>query len=134
MKLQNKKALASRTFKVGKGRIIFNQSRLSEIKEAITKQDFRDLKNSGAIFLADKKGRKKVVRKVKRRRMGSVKQKPKGGKRGYIIITRKLRSYLKFLRSNKKVSKEQYLKLRNQIRNKSFKDLSHFKEKIKEGI
>lgn len=46
MKLENKKDLASRALKVGKNRIAFNKSRLTEIKEAITKQDFKDLKES----------------------------------------------------------------------------------------
>ena len=42
-KLDRRKDLASRVLGVGKRRIIFDSSRLSEIKEAITKQDIKDL-------------------------------------------------------------------------------------------
>ena len=44
MNLQKKKELAARTLTIGKDRIMFNTSRLDEIKEAITKQDIKDLK------------------------------------------------------------------------------------------
>jgi len=50
MNLGKKKLLAARTLKVGKARIFFVDSRKSEIKEAITKQDIRDLKQDGAII------------------------------------------------------------------------------------
>ena len=50
MNLSKKKKLAAKVFGVGKERIVFAKSRLNEIKEAITKQDIRDLKNDGAIL------------------------------------------------------------------------------------
>ncbi|MEK6800300.1 MAG: 50S ribosomal protein L19e [Nanoarchaeota archaeon] len=130
MKLEKKKALASRTLGIGKGRIMFNSERLSEIKEAITKQDIKDLRESGAIIIKEKKGRKKIINTRKRRRFGSVKKKPKKSKANYIILTRKLRSYLKHLRTQNKVSEEQYKTFRKEIRSKIFKNLSHMKEKI----
>ena len=43
MKLEGKKDLVARTLGVGKGRIVFNVQRLEEIKQAITKQDIKDL-------------------------------------------------------------------------------------------
>ncbi len=49
MNLRKKKALAARTFGVGLSRIEFLEPRLDEIKEAITKQDIRDLYKDGAI-------------------------------------------------------------------------------------
>ena len=39
LNLNKKKELASKVLKVGKNRILFNTEGLSEIKEAITKQD-----------------------------------------------------------------------------------------------
>ena len=41
--LDKRKFLASKVFGVGKGRICFDASRLAEIKEAITKQDIKEL-------------------------------------------------------------------------------------------
>src|SRR3989344_4610124 len=51
MNLQKKKQLAIKTLKAGKERIVFLESRRDEIKEAITKQDIRDLVSDGAIII-----------------------------------------------------------------------------------
>ena len=85
MKLDKKKNLAAKTLGVGRDRVIFNINRLDEIKEAITKQDIRDLFSNGAIAVRDIKGRKAVKRRVSRRRMGSVRKKVKNGKRKYVM-------------------------------------------------
>ena len=132
MKLENKKELASRTLGIGKSRIIFSPSRLSEIKEAITKQDIKDLVSSNAIILKDIKGRKTIERRKTRRRAGSIRKKIKPGKRGYIILTRRFRSYIAQLRRKGEISEELYFKLRQEIRASRYKDLSHLKERLRE--
>ena len=90
MNLNKKKSLAVRTLKVGKQRIVFLRSRLDEIKEAITKQDIRDLRKEGAIFVKDIKGRKKVEKKNKRS-PGNIRKKVNKRKQKYVIMKRKLR-------------------------------------------
>ena len=70
MNLRNKKELAKRTFNIGKDRIVFLKSRLEEIKEALTKQDIRDLRQDGAILIKDIKGRKKVKKRKTRKGPG----------------------------------------------------------------
>ena len=130
MKLDKKKALAASTLGVGKGRIIFNQLRLDEIKDAITKQDIRDLNASGAILIRQAVGKRKVVGRKNRRRSGSIKKKVKPGKRAYIFLTRKLRSYVKELLSHEKITKEQYLKFRQQIKAHIYKSKAHLKEHL----
>ena len=132
MNLGKKKALAAATLNVGKGRIVFNVQRLAEIKEAITKQDIRDLFASGAIFINDIKGRKTVVKRRTRRKAGSVKKKIKQGKKKYMTLTRKFRSILFDLRNKEKISEENYLKLRKEIRASIFKDKVHLKHRIEE--
>ena len=59
MNLNKKKELAKRTFNVGEERIVFVESRLKDIKEAITKQDMRDLRQDKAIIIKEKKGRRR---------------------------------------------------------------------------
>src|SRR3989338_6904131 len=98
MNLEKKKILAARTLGVGKERIIFNIERLSEIKEAITKQDIRELFNNKAIFVKEIKGRKKIEKRRSRRRKGSIKKTIKRSKEKYMILARKLRAYLFELR------------------------------------
>jgi len=132
MDLSKKKKLAKRTLNVGEDRIIFLGSRLEEIKDAITKQDIRDLLKSGAIVIKERKGRKKVQRK-RSRSTGNIRRKAKKKKREYIILTRKLRRWLKSQVSKEKLIKEHLTDIRKKIRNKEFRSKVHLKEYL-EGI
>lgn len=128
MKLDKKKRLAAKTLGVGQERVVFNRERLDEIKEIITKQDVRDLVASGAISIREIKGSRTVERRKTRRRTGSIRKKVKPGKRAYVLRTRKLRAYIAQLLKQGKVTKEQYLKLRKEIRASIFRNKSHMKE------
>ncbi len=130
MKLENKKELAARTLKIGKERIVFVSSRNKEIKEAITKQDMRDLVVDGAILIKEVKGRKKVVGRKNKRRDGKIKKSVNVRKKQYMIITRKLRGYIKNLKTQEKITREEFIEIRKKIRNKLFKSLAHLKEYI----
>ncbi|PIY81268.1 hypothetical protein COY00_01870 [Candidatus Pacearchaeota archaeon CG_4_10_14_0_2_um_filter_35_33] len=130
MKLDKKKELAVRTLKVGKARIVFNINRLDEIKEAITKQDIRDLVSSGAIKVNEIKGRKTKRKRKTRRRIGSVKIKVNTRKRDYMTITRKLRSYLLDLKKRNAIPADVYKQMRKEIRLSSFKSLAQMKDRI----
>lgn len=130
MKLESKKDLVARTLGVGKNRIVFNAARLSEVKEAITKQDVRDLHASGAIHVKPSAGRKKVRARKTRRRFGSVKKKVVNGKRQYMTLTRKLRRYLFHLKKTNQIDSAVYIALRKEIRASMFRNLSHMKERI----
>tara|TARA_Y100000310_G_scaffold157298_1_gene156675 strand:- start:827 stop:1243 length:417 start_codon:yes stop_codon:yes gene_type:complete len=130
MQLNKKKELASRVLKVGKGRIVFNKESLSEIKEALTKQDIKDLVKANSIFVKEICGTLKKKKRKTRRRAGSIKKKVNTRKRDYMTITRKLRAYISELRKHGTVSSEEYWKLRKEIRAKSFKSKAHMKERI----
>lgn len=128
MKLNKIKELASKTLKVGKGRLRFNEKMIDESKEAITKQDVRDLVSQGAIILKEKKGSIKKPKRKTRKKEGSIKIKVKDSKRKYMILTRKLRAYIFELRKQEKITEEQYKELRKQIRQHSFRSKAHLKE------
>lgn len=130
MNLKNKKSLARRTLNVGKERIVFLKSRLEEIKDAITKQDIKDLKNDGAIIVKDIKGRKKNVKKSKKRGIGKVKKKVNKRKQQYVIMTRKLRKYVSEMKKQGRLSGEDAIEIRKRIRNKKFRSKAHLKEYI----
>ena len=132
MNLSKKKELAKRTFGVGEDRIVFVESRLNDIKEAITKQDMRDLRQDKAIIIKEKKGRKKVIRK-RRRSTGNIRKKINTRKKDYVILTRKLRKYVSEMKNQRKISKEEVNDIRKKIRNKTFRSKSHLKEYI-EGL
>ena len=128
MNLKKKKILAARTLKVGVARIEFLNPRLEEIKEAITKQDIRDLYKDRAIRVKNVKGRKKLVKKKTRRTTGNIRKKVNKRKREYVILTRKLRKYVK---DNKdKLTDREKKEIRNKIRNSVFKSKAHLKEHI----
>jgi large subunit ribosomal protein L19e len=131
MKLDNKKNLAARTLNVGKERIVFDENRLAEIKEAITKQDIFDLIEEKAIKIKLKKGKRKIVKKKTRRRQGKIKKVVQTRKQDYARRVRKLRSYLKKLKDTGKVDAEKYKTIRNKIRQSKIKDLKEMKEELK---
>ena len=129
MNIGKKKSLAIRTLKVGKERIVFLKPRLDEIKEAITKQDIRDLQKEGAIIVKDIKGRKKV-KKVNKRSTGNIRKKVNKRKKEYVIMTRKLRRYVAEMKKQGKLSKEEISDIRNKIRNRIFRSKAHLKTYI----
>ena len=125
MNLGKKKALARRTLKVGKGRIVFIESRLEDIKEAITKQDIRDLHAEGAILIKEIKGRTKITKRKKT--PGKIKKNVSTRKQDYVKMTRKLRKYVAAMKERGDVSRDNYLDIRKKIRNRIFKSQAQLK-------
>ena len=133
MNLAKKKALAAKVLGVGKERIVFLNSGLNDIKEAITKQDIRDLRNSGAISIREIKGRRKAKKGSRRVGFGSIRKKVNVRKKTYMTLTRKLRRHLAYKMEKGKMSKKGYKDVRNKIKNRFFKDRAHLKEHFKEA-
>jgi large subunit ribosomal protein L19e len=134
MKLDKKKKLAAKVLNVGKGKIIFDNARLDEIKEAITRQDIRDLARDGAIKIKQKTGRRKTEKRRNKRKEGNIKKKIKKRKEEYTLTTRKLRNYAKELKRQGRIDILQYKDLRNKIKSKFFKSKGHLKEYLKEPL
>ena len=132
MNLRKKKELAARTLKIGKERIVFVKERLDEIKEAITKQDIRDLKAEGAIIVKDVKGRKRVNKKGGSKSTGNVRKKVNKRKQEYVIMTRKLRKYVAEMKKQGLLSLEEVKSVRKKIRNREYRSKAHLKELIGE--
>lgn len=131
-KLDKRKELASKVLGVGKNKIRFDSSKLSEIKEAITKQDIREFFKAGIIEIREPKGRRKIERRKTRRRQGKIKKKIKKRKYHYVKLVRKLRRYIKELRKHGKIDQKSYRDIRKKIKAKSFRDKNHLKEYIEE--
>lgn len=130
MKLENKRELIARVLGIGKARILLNKERLAEIKEAITRQDIRELAKDNAIIIKEIKGTKKHQKRKTRRRAGSKKKNPKNSKRTYIILTRKLRKHIASLRRLGEIDREKYQKLRKEIKARVFRSKAHLKERL----
>lgn len=130
MKL-DKKDLASRTLGVGKARIVFNKERLPEIKEAITKQDIRDLVQAGAIFVKPVDGRKTRVPR-KRRRTGSLKIRVRDTKRVYMHFVRGARRHIEHAKSLGELSGEQATSLRKELKSRRIKTRAELMQRSRE--
>ncbi|MEN7982005.1 MAG: 50S ribosomal protein L19e [Nanoarchaeota archaeon] len=132
MNLRTKKTLASSALKVGRERVVFLKSRIDEIKEAITKQDIRDLKQEGAILVKDIGGRKKNVKRKNKRGTGKIKKKVNTRKQDYVIMTRKLRKIVAGKKVLGEIDRAETKDIRNKIRNRVFKSGAHLKKYIME--
>ncbi len=132
MNLRSKKQLAVRTLKIGKERIVFIDSRKDEIKEALRKEDIRDLVASGAIVIKEIKGRRKVKKRKRKKGVGSIKKKVNKRKQEYVIMTRKLRAFAKEIEAQGKITKDELKEIRKRIRNRDFKSKAHLKKYIGE--
>lgn len=132
MQLTKKKNLAAKVLKVGKDRVIFMKEHLPEIKEAITRMDILDLHKSGAIQIREIKGRKKNISRKNRRRVGKVKKKVNTRKAEYVIITRKLRKFVRGLVRTGAIDKQKNREIRKQIRARKFKSKRQLNENLKE--
>jgi large subunit ribosomal protein L19e len=132
MNLSQRKELASKVLGVGKNRIVFVKENLPEIKEAITRMDIVDLYKSGAIQIREIRGRKKIVKRKNRRRVGKIKKKVNSQKKEYVLVTRKLRSFVRGLLRSGNVDREKVRKIRKQIRARKFRSKRHLKESLEE--
>ncbi|MBT6690068.1 hypothetical protein HN903_04135 [archaeon] len=130
MQLAKKKDLAAKVLKVGKGRIVFAAGRLPEIKEAISRMDILDLHKSGAISIREVKGRTKIVKRKNRRRVGKIKKNVNTRKAEYVIITRKLRAFVRGAFRIGKIDAEEKQEIRKQIRARKFKSKRQLKEHL----
>ena len=131
MDLTKKKELASKALKVGKRRIIFDSESLGEIKEAITKQDMKDLYVEGVIQIKPLKGRKTIVRRKTKRKAGKIKKTINTRKQDYVKLTRKLRGFIKSLQKKGEIDTPRYKSLRKKIRMREFKSKANLKEYLK---
>ena len=128
MNLSKKKQLAIRTLGIGKSRIVFVKSRLEEIKEAITKEDIKQLVREGAIIIKEVKGRKKITKRARKRGEGKIRRKVNKRKKEYMTITRKLRKHIKALKEKKELSNDNFKDIRKKIRNRKFPSLKSLKD------
>ena len=133
--------MSAQILKVGENRVWFDSDRLSEIKEAITKQDIRDLIKDGAIKAKPIKGtsrgrhRKRLQQKRKGLRQGPGKRKGMRSTKRYgkKVWMKRVRLLRKILSENKKnITLEKYWQLRKEIKAGEMKYKKNLFERIKE--
>ena len=143
MELRTQKRIAGSVLKCSTKRVYFSPDHLEEIKEAITKQDIRELINANVIQKVPKKGvcrvnaRKQLEQKRKGRRTGQGSRKGKhtarlSKKEAWVTKVRKQRTFLKELKTKSLVTGVNFNDLYSKVKGGFFRSLNHLKYFMKE--
>jgi len=144
--LRNQRRMASELLKCGSNRVWMDHDRLDEIAKAVTKEDIRLLIRGKAIKARQKKGissgRKKYTQKQKEkgRRKGHGSRKGAkyarlSKKERWIKTIRPIRSYLRKLRDDKKITPSVYRKYYMKAKGGEFRNKHHLETHlISDGV
>jgi large subunit ribosomal protein L19e len=143
MELKIQKRLAAQILKCSQNKIVFDNSKLKDIKEAITKADIKTLIANKVIWEKPSKensrarARKRAVQKKKGRRKGEGKRKGKytartPKKEAWKIKIRTQRKLLKELRDKELISRKDYQDLYKKAKGGFFRSRRHIKTYIEE--
>jgi len=136
--LDVQRRLAAQILKCGKNRIVFDQERLEEIKEAITKTDIRSLINNGLISKRRSMSPSKFWARKRRSQKSYGKQKGFGSRKGkktarlnpkttWMNKIRLQRKFIKTLRANNNITSAGYHELYMKSKGGFFRSLRHLK-------
>ena len=140
--LAKQRRIAADVLKVGVDRVWIDPESTSDVEEAITRADIRDLIEEGVIKKKPKKGvsrgraRVRALKKSLGRRKGHGSRKGTQGarrsrKRQWIIRIRALRRRLKELRAEGIIDKTMYRKLYNKAKGGEIKSVARLEAMIK---
>jgi len=134
--LRSKKRMAMQVLGVGKNRVWLDPERLQDIKEAVTKQDIEALIKEKIIKKKPIVGNKKRAhgkrlerkRKGRRRGVGNRRKRIIHRKTDYILRIRKMRKYLKRIKTL--VSKEEYAQLKKLVNGGEIREIKELKNRV----
>ncbi|MFQ5976126.1 MAG: 50S ribosomal protein L19e [Candidatus Hydrothermarchaeales archaeon] len=143
MDLKTQRRLAAKILKVGQNRVWMDEDKLTEVSEAVTRDDVRRLIREGIIRARTEVGvskyraRKRNIQKAKGRRRGHGKRKGTLGakvtkKRRWIQTIRPVRDSLRKLRDTNKIDRSTYRKLYMMAKGGIFRSRSHLNTYVKE--
>lgn len=145
MNLKSQKRMAAEVMDIGKNRVWIDPDRVNDIEEAITKQDIRNLIESGVIKKRKVKGtskgraRNKSSQKKKGRQKGHGKRKGNKGARkkrkdSWKEKIRAIRKELRTMRDNEDISKSEYRQLYKKAKGGFFRNKKHMKLYIEKNL
>ena len=127
MNLANQKRISAELMKVGETKVWFNPDRLTEIKEAITKNDLRNLIKNGAIQSRPELGTSRV------RARKRLTQRRKGRKETWMLAVRGQRNFIKELKDKSLVEGKTYRNLYSKVKGGYFRNRRHIKLYLEEN-
>lgn len=145
MNLRSQKRMASDVLDVGKNRVWIDPDRASEVEDAITKQDIRNLIESGVIQKKPEEGtsrgraRERDEQRKKGRQKGHGSRKgSKGGRKSekdeWKEKIRALRKELKRMRDEDELESSEYRDLYNMAKGGFFRNKKHMQIYIEKNI
>ncbi len=145
MTLKSQKRMAAEVMDVGKNRVWIDPDQREKIEEAITRQDIRNLIESGAIKKRKERGtskarakkNKKQKEKGRQKGQGSRKGKKtarKGGKQRWMEKIRAIRSRLKEMRDDEEITNDQYRDLYDMAKGGFFRDTKHLENFVENKL
>lgn len=135
MSLKIQKRLAADILKCGENRIRFNQERLEDIRDAITRAEIKALIKDGAIYAEPVRGQQRLRVKERRgpgRRKGAM-HSVVTRKRRWIMRVRSQRRFLATLRDAGRLKEGVYRKIYLQIKAGRFKSVADLKAYLTEN-
>lgn len=141
--LESKKRIASNILKCSEKKVVFNQARLSEIKEAITKRDLRALITDGAIIKKQDTGVSRARAKKRQVQRSKGRQKGHGTRKGrknarepskqlWVKKIRLQRKFIKELKDKNMLTAETFKNLYRKSKGGFFRNKRHLKTYITE--
>jgi large subunit ribosomal protein L19e len=138
MNTSNQKKVSAKILKVGKNKIWFDKSKLTEIKEAITKADIRALVGQNIIQKRPDRGtsrvraRKRIIQRRKGRQKGPGSRKGKktarlSKKDAWMIKVRSQRNFIKELKASTIIAVSTYRNLYSKVKGGYFRNKRHIK-------
>ncbi|MFB6144652.1 MAG: 50S ribosomal protein L19e [Candidatus Nanohaloarchaea archaeon] len=143
--LKNQKRMAAEILDVGENRVKIDPEETDRVEEAITRQDIRNLIESGAIEKRKEKGtsrgraREKREQKSKGRRKGHGKRKGKktarkDSKEKWMENIRAIRNRLKEMREDGELEDDQYWSLYDRAKGGFFRDTKHLENFVENKL
>lgn len=138
MNVKIQKRIASKLLKAGSKKVVFDEDKLPEIKEAITKKDIRNLISRGIMTAKKERGisryraRRRLIQKRKGRRSGEGSRKGKRGarlsrKKKWMLAARIQRDFIKNLRDKEMVNRSDYGNMYKKIKGGFFRSKRHIR-------
>jgi large subunit ribosomal protein L19e len=145
MDLTSQRRMASDVLGVGENRVWIDPDRVDDVGEAITKQDIRNLIESGAIQKKDESGTSKGRNRQKQEQKKAGRQKGHGSRKGsaggrksdkdkWKEKIRGIRKELRRMRDDGEIETSDYRKLYNMAKGGFFRNKKHMKIYIQKNI
>ncbi|MFB6209666.1 MAG: 50S ribosomal protein L19e [Candidatus Nanohaloarchaea archaeon] len=143
--LKSQKRMAAEVMDVGENRVRINPDEQEKVEEAITRNDIRNLIESGVIEKKDiegtSKGRSREVKKQKKKgqRKGHGKRKGrktarKDEKQEWMEKIRAIRNRLKEMKEEREIDKERYWNLYDKAKGGFFRDTKHLENHVENKL